>query len=68
MVYYYLVKVSDKLFSVFCNQKLCQYVWYRRKGSVSVFLEEWQGKSAYGKHAISLTELHAGHLLERQVR
>ena len=45
MVCCYVVQVSDKSFSVFCNQKLCQYLWYRRKGSISVFLEEGQRKS-----------------------
>lgn len=59
-----VVQISGESFSVFCNQKLYEYQCHRRKGSIS----RRAGAKCSGKHAISLTELHAGYLLKRQVQ
>lgn len=63
MVCCYVVQVSDESFSVFCNQKNSVNICYiEEKVAFQCF---W--RKCIGKHAISLTELHAGHFLERQV-
>lgn len=59
-----VVQISGESFSVFCYQKLYEYLCHRRKGSIS----RRAGAKCPGKHAISLTELHAGYLLKRQVQ
>lgn len=67
MVCCYLVKVPDKSFSVFCNQKLVSICGIEEKEAFQCFWRNGRGRVCKANMPFLLTDLHAGHLLERQV-